>query len=1631
MPPDAGSDLDAGLESFPGRPLGEVVRAPLPAGRFLAVAVPLAWAVARFHRAGRIHRDLKPANVLVDEASGDVRLTGFGLAIRAPMLPASPPAARIEGTLAYMAPEQTGRLNRPIDHRADLYGLGALFYELLTGEPPCVAADAAALIHCHLARRPVPAAERVPGLPGVLSDLVMKLLAKSPDDRYQTAAGVAADLARCRDALGAQGEIPAFALGAFDVPDRFAPPRRLYGRAREQGELLAAFDAVARDGRPGGVLIGGAAGVGKSSLVEDLRLAIVQRQGHLAAGKSTGPGRDVPFGAITQALRELTLQLLAEPEPQVAAWRAEVLAALPGTARLVTDLVPELALLIGPQPEVPALPPAEARNRLALALQRFIGAIARRDHPVVLFLDDVQWTDPADHGLIADLLADPDTRHLLVIGAYRDAELGADDPFWPAVARVRDAGVAVRALTLGPIGVADLARLLGDAFRATEPACTALATVVHAKTAGNLFFARRLVADLVEEGLIGFDAAAGAWRWDLAGVEARAIAENVADMLIDQLRQLDAPDREALGLAACLGHAASIADLAAAAGHGEDATAAAFLAAGRRGLVVRVGSTIAFSHDRIREAAGALVSPDRCMAANLEVGRSIAASEGAVVERRLFEAARRLNVGAALIDDPAERAGAAGLDLRAGRRAKGGASFEAARAYLEAGLAFLGPDPMAQDPAAAIALTLELAEVAALQGRFEEAAGALAMVRDRAPDPLDRAAAELIAIEMHIRQGDLAGALAAVHRGLAEVGHAVPRAPSAGDVVAEIGRALAALGGRDDAAVLASPSAADPVIEAAMGLLVAALPVAYFTDPHVHDLLGVRIARLSLEHGFSGPSAMGLALLGMALGVHHGRYHEGDRFARLAIALAERRGADAYQGKAITVAAAFVTFWARPVAEEYALFERARAAALEAGDVAYRCYILSQVTNVMLLAGAPLARLRDQVETLAAEGERLGFEAMGPIAATLRHFGATMAGEPSAFTGPPAHTLPYTHALDHILRLQAAYLLDDPPAALAAADAAAPLLWSVASQKPLVLYHAFQALALARGLDGDAVADRDAGLAALRAHEAQLRAWAEACPPNFGARHALVAAELARLEGRDLDALTGYERAVAAARATGDAPTEAIGHMLAARRLRALGLATAAGASQAAAGAAAARWGAAALVAKLRDDGAPAPEAAPAHLATVSLPASHVDVLAIVKASHVLAGEIVLDRLAEALMAIMLEQAGADRGWLFRARGDALEPIAEARTAPAAAPAEAAPVVRVRPAAADAPQAILDFVRRTRRPLAVDEPADEGRFAADPYFADHRPRAVLGLPLVRQGQLAGLLYLENNLMAGAFPAQKVDVLELLAAQAAISLENAGLYEAEAERARVEAREAAIRAELQAARELDAAKDAFINAVSHDLRAPVTAVLGYAEFLEDEIGGPLTPTQAGFTAQILHAAGRLGSMLDDLLDIARLQAGTFVLRPEPMDFVAKTEEIVASYLPLLQAEGLTIAVEAAGPLEGRWDPARLGQVLSNLLGNAVKFSPKGGRIAVRAAWAGDRLRCEVRDAGAGIAEADLPKLFRRFSQLEAGARKGGTGLGLSIVKALVEAHGGTVGVASAAGEGATFWFELPREGPRVG
>src|ERR1700730_924798 len=674
------------LEDPGGTSLDRLLGRPLDVSRFLRIAIPLAGALRHVHERGLIHKDIKPANILVDSASGGVWLTGFGIASRLPRERQAPaPPEVIAGTLAYMAPEQTGRMNRSIDSRSDLYALGVTLYEMLTGSLPFTASDPMEWVHCHIARQPVPPKERWNNLPATVSAIIMNLLTKTAEDRYQTAAGLTADLRKCRTEWESCRRISSFSLGANDISDRLLMPEKLYGRDREIKTLLDAFDQVVTTGKPNLVLVSGYPGIGKSSVVNELHKVLVPPRGLFASGKFDQYKRDIPYATLVQAFQSLIRPLLSKSEGELRNWRDALREALGPNGLLIVDLVPELKLIIGEQAPVPDLPPQDAQGRFQLVFRRFISVFARPEHPLALFLDDLQWLDAAMLDLLEDLLTRPDVQHLMLIGAYRDNEVDSAHPLMRKLEAIRRAGATVREILLAPMAAEDLGRLLVDSLHCEPERVASLAQLIHEKTGGNPFFAVQFISSLAEEALLTFDHSNAQWSWDLNRIHAKSYSDNVLDLMVRKLNRLPGKTQKALQQLACLGSSAEFALLMMVYEHSQEEMHGDLREAVRTGLVLVTERAYKFVHDRVQEAVYSCIPEGERSAAHLRIGRLLVLRTAPeAIEDKIFEIVSQLNRGSRLITSTEERERVAELNLIAGKRAKAAIAYASALTYLAA-----------------------------------------------------------------------------------------------------------------------------------------------------------------------------------------------------------------------------------------------------------------------------------------------------------------------------------------------------------------------------------------------------------------------------------------------------------------------------------------------------------------------------------------------------------------------------------------------------------------------------------------------------------------------------------------------------------------------------------------------------------------------------------------------------------------------------------------------------------------------------------------------------------------------------------------------------------------------------------
>jgi predicted ATPase len=855
------------LDDPGGEPLNRLLERQLDLTRFLRIAIGLSAALGGLHEHGIIHKDIKPANVMVDPTSGQVWLTGFGIASDLPRERQAPePPETIAGTLAYMAPEQTGRMNRSIDSRSDLYSLGVTLYEMLAGVLPFTAADPIEWVHCHIARQPRPPAERRKEVPESLSAIVLKLLTKSPEERYQTAAGLEADFRRCLADWESLGRIEPFLLGTHDASDRLLIPEKLYGRDRESQALLEAFDRVVAHGAPDLVLVSGYSGIGKSSVVNELHKGIVLPRGIFISGKFDQYKRDIPYATFAQAFETLVRQILSKNEAEIERWRDAIRDAVGLNGQLVVNLIPELELIIGKQAPVPEVPHQEAQNRFQAVFRAFLGVFARKEHPLALFLDDLQWLDAATLELLEHLLTHSDVRHFLLIGAYRDNEVNASHPLMLRLDSIRKAKVNVHDIALAPLSLDDLGQLIADSLHQESTRIEPLARLVHEKTAGNPFFAIQFLTALAEERLLEFDLRERAWRWDVNRIRARRITENVVDLLIGKLTRLPDITRETLKQIASLGNSAETTVLTMVRGGPENELHSDLRAALREGLVVRLGDSYGFVHDAIQEAAYSLIPEAMRAEVHLQIGRLLMARMSAdELAENVFDVVNQLNRGAALIYELNEKHCVAELKLRAGRKAKASTAYAAACTYLSAGMALVNRKDWEARYGLVFSLWLLRAECEFLCGNFEEAASLISELMERAASKTDKAAAYRLRIDLHNMKSAYQEAVASALECLRLFGVEMPEHPTWEQVHDEYEKVWRNLGARSIESLIDLPPMTDPEIQAATRVL-SGLRVAFFTDENLFLLSTCLIVNLSLKYGTIDASAHGYATLGNILG---------------------------------------------------------------------------------------------------------------------------------------------------------------------------------------------------------------------------------------------------------------------------------------------------------------------------------------------------------------------------------------------------------------------------------------------------------------------------------------------------------------------------------------------------------------------------------------------------------------------------------------------------------------------------------------------------------------------------------------------------------------------------------------------
>lgn len=1395
------------LEDFGGHSIKDLtLQNQLDLETFLQIGIQLTNALESLHELNIIHKDIKPLNIIFNPATHELKLTDFSIASRLSRENQSTHNPNlIEGTLAYLSPEQTGRMNRILDYRTDFYSLGVTFYEMLTGQLPFTTVDPMELVHCHIAKQPISPHYLQPELPIAIANIVMKLLAKMADDRYQSAYGIQADLKYCLHQLQTKGRIDPFILGEQDRSKKFQIPQTLYGREHEISMLTTAFDRVSC-GFTELMLISGYSGVGKSALVHEIQKAIVSRSGYFVTGKFDQFKRNIPYSSLIQALQELIRQLLTETEEQIQIWKQKILAAVGANGHIIVDVIPEVELIIGRQVAVPQLDATEAQNRFNLVFQQFLSVFAQPEHPLVLFLDDLQWADSASLKLVQLLTTANDDLCLLLVGAYRDNEVSPTHLLMVILEEIRKVGLVVNEIWLQPLLLTTVNQLVADALHCSLQQCQALAELLWKKTDGNPFFLNQLLISLYEKQLLFFDSGTRCWQWDLAQIQQVGMTDNVVELMVSKLQGLPITTQQTLKLAACIGNTFSLNLLAIANEKSLSKTAEELWDALQEGLIAplsqsyklahvkqiedslseegnAVNIAYRFLHDRVQQAAYLLIPSDRQQETHLRVGRLLLEHTSPEErEETLFDIVNHLNRGVSLITDPTEQLELAEFNFIAGRKAKAAAAFEPANQYFTAGLAILPSNPWIEAYDLTLTLHIEAAETAYLTTQFEEAEHLSDLVLQHTTDVLQKVKVYETQIYFYIAQNQMLKAIETSLQGLKVLGESLSYEPPPDLIIEDL---------------VNLPEMTDPCKLAVMRIVITMVTPSLNARPDLLGAIAYTLVNQSIQFGNSAFSAFGYTFYGLVLCGSPDGIDQGYRFGQIGLTLLERFHARKLHAKVINIFDVFVRHWREPAQKTIAPLRDAIQIGLETGDVEYACYNATSYCNYLFFVGEALEEVNQQqkkyIDLLLKYKQEYQIY-FGQIChqLVLNLLGATE--NPLILVGESfdEHTvLPILIEtqngtllfLFHLAKTILFFIFKDYQQALIHAKEAEKYQGNMIGFLQFVEHNFYYSLTLLATYPEANEADKLAALKKVAENQELMRQWANHAPANHQHKYDLIEAERAKVLGADLEAMALYDQAIQGAKDNGYVQEEAVANKMAAEfyasrqrdRIAQLYLREAYYSYL--------RWGAIGktkqmeerhpqLLAQVTNDSVTTGHISTTNSSSISQRAHDFDLGTILKASQAISGEIILDRLLEKLLRILMENAGAQTSYLILEKQGQLVIEASSSlhqnqiTLEQSIPLEAHQQL---------PLSIIHYVARTQENVVLSDAAQHGKFTKDLYILRTQPKSILCLPILNQGKLLGVIYLENNLITDAFTAQRLEVLTMLSSQVGTSLENARLY----------------------------------------------------------------------------------------------------------------------------------------------------------------------------------------------------------------------------------------------------------------
>ena len=1702
------------LEDFGGDSLARILKKrKLNLQEFLEIGIQLVLIIAEIHARQIMHKDICPANIIWNTESNQVKIIDFGISAELSWEhPQVESAGLLEGTLLYMSPEQTGRMNRAMDYRTDFYSLGITFYEMLLGAPPFQSDEMIELIHCHIAQEPGAPADVNSDISPTLSAIIMKLLAKTAEERYQSAFGLKRDLEICLAEYREKGSIGNFQIAADDVSDRFQIPQNLYGREEEVGVLMETFQKVSQGGREL-LLVAGRAGIGKSSLVQEVHRPITETRGYFISGKFEQYKRNIPYLSLTQSFKGLVRRILTEGAEEIKVWEDKILTALGENAGLIVDVIPEVELIIGKQPAVPVVLPGETQNRFIMVFRKFVQVFASRNHPLVLFLDDLQWADSSSLQLIELLLSDTDVKFVFIIGAYRHNEVNQGHPLTLTLENLSKAGVKYRELLLGPLDNQQVNRMISDTLKCSLEEGRSLADSCLEKTHGNPFFLNQFLQNLFHEGLLSFNARRGRWEWDFERIAGMDVTANVVELMSAKIMRLDEEFRKVINIASCIGNQFDLRTLALVNQSSEAHAALLLRESIKRGLIIpldvsykyahRIGAELVpapgesapgnaepgveqraeqraeqrggqkrvelknihykFLHDRVQQAAYSQLELGEKERIHLVIGRlmleNIPEHER---EENLFQIVGQLNLGKDLIKESNERILLAHLNLKAGRTAKSSSAFELAGSYFTLGRELTGSN-WDKHYQLTLALFTEGAETAYLDGNYEELTRLGDEVLSRAQSLPDKIKIYEIQIQATFAQDKMPEALSLGIETLKMLGINFPEKPGKIHVLIAILKIRRTLRGKSNEDLFNLPDMEDRTRRTAVRILNILFTAAYFVDASLLPLLGFQIVHLSVKYGNTPWSSQGYNIYAVILEGVLGKLEEGYRYGQLAMRLNKRFPYGQFNGRSVQSFNGFIRHWSEHADKTVPALLEAYCMCLDRGDLEYAglsvymyCYHAYLVGKdlrfveremrtyhkvlVQLNQAVPRVKLeffQNSVNILVAEtppeyddiarlGETFNNPDNNPDNDSDNSSESDEGGGAEKDEDEESENIDSNDLFALNLNKQIiAYTFGDYENALVYSDLAwkhlSPVSMNVA-KSPAIFYDSLIRLAL---YEQASSGQKRKFRRQVKKNQKHMKKWAAHAEMNHKHKYLLVEAELYRVRGQDYKAMEYYDLAVHLARENEYIQEEALAYELASRYYLDRNKEIIARAYMREAHYVYTRWGATAKVAQL-DEKYPhmfvsfpgKSDPATSSLRQAVTATSHgentkIDIETVVRASRAIEGEILLPELLRKLMTILLESAGARKGYLLLAPQNVKKQRAE--DIPLYIEAEGSleqdtkninvlhsiPIVGKNTLL---PLSVINYTKRSREYVVLNNARDEERFSDDVYLRQNNPASVLCAPVMFQNNIMGVLYLENNLARGTFTDERLDILRVLSSLAAISIQNARLLE---ERLRSERMSVV---------------GHMATGIVHDLKNPITFIKCFAELAGDDALG--SEQRHEYLNYIMEGADRLNDMARDILEFIK---GDITLDIQEVNGEEYLRDIHSSLNPGFEEHGIVLSYRLNYGGKINVDPARFRRVIYNIASNAreaMLSNPPGDggthQFTIELTLKEEDILFVFIDSGPGIPPEIRQDFFEPFVTFGKGQ---GTGLGMAMVKKLVEEHKGKINFDTGP-RGTRFNISLP-------